>query len=200
MNKKFKEKSLKKVHLEFSVTILIRKVLVLILFYVFNGSWITGKMAIMKERNDIKPLKESPFHALQVHCQNTWLDEEQMSKLGTPKSRQQAQNKRGRGIFKSISHFSNSYRLSCYPLVVETIHTRALDRILKQKNNRSCRSAISPFWLEADCGPALLSSLVALCVFGSQLLFPGQLSRTLRKLHLFSISVSCTECSFQTFS
>jgi len=80
-----------------------------------------------------------------------------MSKLETPKSWQQAENKRSRGIFKSSSHFSDGHLLSKL-LSLDSWDNPHKDSwpISETKTNKRCRTAISHPWSEADCGPALL--------------------------------------------
>lgn len=88
-----------------------------------------------------------------------------MSKLETPKSWQQAENKRGRGIFKSISHFSDSHLLSKL-LSRDSWDNPHKDSwpVSETKTNKRCRTAISHPWLEADCGLALLFPLLDFAV------------------------------------
>lgn len=80
-----------------------------------------------------------------------------MSKLETPKLWQQAENKRVRGVFKTISHFSDGHLVSklLYPDNWDNQH-EASWAVSETKTNKRCGAAISHPWLKADCGLALL--------------------------------------------
>lgn len=116
-----------------------------------------------------------------------------MSELKTPKSWWQAENKRGRGIFENISHFSDGHLLNklLSPDSWDNPHKDSW-QVSETKTNKRCRAAISHPWLEADCGPVLLFPCTGFCIFycESALLdsfLSGQLSWTLGNLHLFPV-------------
>lgn len=129
-----------------------------------------------------------------------------MSKRETPKSWQQAENKRGRGIFKSTSHFSDGHLLRklLSPDSWDNPHKDSWP-VSETKTNKGCRTAISHPWLEADCGPAPLFPPLdfASSAVSQPLLTPslqGSFHERWETRACSQCSACCTESSFQSLS